>query len=76
GPHFIDWGGALRWVQGEQPQWAVAQAAGGHATCYGERASDQVFQPLPPALLALHQRLKAALDPRGILNPGRLYPDL
>jgi hypothetical protein len=34
------------------------------------------FSPLPPALLALHQRLKAALDPRGILNPGRLYRDL
>ena len=92
GRQFIDWGGALRWVQGEQPPWAVAQAAGGHATYYGRgpagqpdpraggQAGDppggQVFQPLPPALLALHQRLKAALDPRGILNPGRLYPDL
>ena len=92
GPQLIDWGGALRCVQGEQPPWAVAPAAGGHATYYGRgpagqpdpraggQAGDppggQVFQPLPPALLALHQRLKAALDPRGILNPGRLYPDL
>ncbi|MBK8638941.1 MAG: glycolate oxidase subunit GlcE [Chromatiaceae bacterium] len=92
GPHFIDWGGALRWVQSEHPLWPVAQAAGGHATCYGRRPAGQpglqvsgqagdppggqVFQPLPPALLALHQRLKAALDPRGILNPGRLYRDL
>ena len=25
-----------------------------------------------PALAALSQRVKAALDPRGILNPGRL----
>jgi glycolate oxidase FAD binding subunit len=43
------------------------------------RASDKsagVFQPLPPALLALHQRLKAALDPAGIFNPGRMYADL
>lgn len=92
GRQFIDWGGALRWVQGEQPQWAWAQAVGGHATYYGrgpagqpdpravgqtdDPPDGQVFQPLPPALLALHQRLKAALDPRGILNPGRLYPDL
>ncbi len=92
GRQFIDWGGALRWVQGEQPQWPAAQALGGHSTYYGRgpagqpglqaggQAGDppagQVFQPLPPALLALHQRLKAAMDPRGILNPGRLYRDL
>ena len=92
GRQFIDWGGALRWVQGEQPQWLAAQAVGGHANYYGGgpagqpnlrsggQAGDppggQVFQSLPPALLALHQRLKAALDPSGILNPGRLYPDL
>jgi glycolate oxidase FAD binding subunit len=31
---------------------------------------------LNPALLALHRRLKAAFDPKGILNPGRLYPEL
>lgn len=41
-----------------------------------EMAGGAVFQPLPPALLALHLRLKAALDPRGILNPGRIYPEL
>ena len=31
--------------------------------------------PLSPALLALHRRLKKAFDPRGILNPGRLYAE-
>ncbi len=92
GCQFIDWGGGQRWIHGQQPQWLVAQAVGGHATYYGyqpagqtgvqvsgqtgDELGGQVFQPLPPALLALHQRLKAALDPRGILNPGRLYPDL
>jgi len=30
-------------------------------------------QPLAPAMLAMHQRLKQALDPAGVLNPGRLY---
>jgi glycolate oxidase FAD binding subunit len=32
-----------------------------------------VFQPLAPPMLALHQRLKRALDPAGVLNPGRMY---
>ena len=125
GPQFIDWGGALRWVHGEDPLWSVAQAAGGHASRYAlaftrqdigvadevdadaagaagatgatdvsgtqelgagpdrtkkretvEMTGSAILQPLPPALLALHRRLKAAIDPRGILNPGRIYPEL
>ena len=32
-----------------------------------------MFQPLAPAMLALHHRLKAALDPARVLNPGRMY---
>lgn len=72
---FIDWGGAQRWVVSDTELWALAAGAGGHATRYrGSR--DRVFQPLSPALLALHRRLKAAFDPKGILNPGRLYPEL
>ena len=82
GATMIEWGGALRWLadqeEGDAEQaraWAAAH--GGHATLF--RASDKsagVFQPLPPALLALHQRLKAALDPAGIFNPGRMYAEL
>ncbi len=82
GATMIEWGGALRWLEaaeaGDAPQaraWAAAH--GGHATLF--RASDKsagVFQPLPPPLLALHQRLKAALDPAGIFNPGRMYAEL
>ncbi|MGB6054223.1 MAG: FAD-linked oxidase C-terminal domain-containing protein, partial [Burkholderiaceae bacterium] len=34
------------------------------------------FQPLAPALAAIHRRLKAGFDPAGIFNPGRMYPDL
>jgi glycolate oxidase FAD binding subunit len=35
-----------------------------------------VFQPLAPTLLALHQRLKHVFDPHGILNRGRMYPEI
>jgi glycolate oxidase FAD binding subunit len=72
-----DWAGALVWLRSNRPAeaiWRAAAAAGGHASLFGGAAEGaEVFQPLAPALLALHQRLKAALDPAGVLNPGRLY---
>ena len=39
--------------------------------CHEDRTA--VFQPLSPALLALHQRIKNAFDPARILNPGQMY---
>lgn len=75
GRWLIDWGGAQRWLRSDEPAEHVQQVAercGGHAVLFrgGDRA--QAFQPLPPALLALHRRLKQAFDPEGIFNPGRL----
>jgi glycolate oxidase FAD binding subunit len=80
GETLIDWGGALRWLKsdagGEQVRSTVSEA-GGHATLYrnGDRRGD-VYHPLTPSMLALHQRLKASFDPKGILNRGRVYADL
>ena len=54
-----------------------AMQAGGHATLF--RATDRsatVFQPLSATLQAIHRRLKQALDPQGIFNPGRMYVNL
>lgn len=80
GKSFIDWGGGLRWLKTDAGADAVretAQRAAGHAMLFrGSAGSAAVFQPLPPALAALHKRIKAAFDPAGILNPARLYPDL
>ncbi|NWG86385.1 MAG: glycolate oxidase subunit GlcE [Hydrogenophilaceae bacterium] len=79
GKVFLDWGGAQRWLRSEAPAEAIRQcaaAAGGHATLFrGGDRSGEVFQPLPPAMLGLHRRLKHAFDPQGLFNPGRLYPD-
>ena len=82
---FYDWSGGLVWA--ELPPTTDAGAAdvrrviathGGHATLIRAephvRAAVEVFQPLEPGLEKLSRRLKAAFDPAGILNPGRMYP--
>lgn len=80
GAQLLEWNGSLRWLAGAADPTIVRNAAalsGGHATLFrgGDKAHG-VFQPLSPPLLKLHQRLKASFDPHGILNPGRLYPEL
>ena len=76
-PQLIEWGGGLRWVSGELDALAVrstVERAGGHATLFrGGDKSVGVFHPLKPAIAKIHRRLKAAFDPAGILNPGRMY---
>jgi glycolate oxidase FAD binding subunit len=80
GDWLVDWGGAQRWLVSDVPETALRDAAaalGGHATRIGEGPRDSSpFQPLAPALLAVHRRLKQAFDPKNILNPGRLYPEI
>lgn len=80
GDWLLDWGGAQRWLRSELPAAEIrshAAAAGGHATLFrGSSPEVGVFQPLQPALLAVHRRLKHSFDPAGILNPGRMYPGL
>jgi glycolate oxidase FAD binding subunit len=80
GEQLIEWGGALRWLRAPADAAAVREAAaraGGHATLFrGGDKSQGVFAPLAPAVLKLHQGLKAAFDPAGIFNRGRLHPQL
>lgn len=82
GPTLIEWNGGLRWVSGVE---SVADfrddimRRGGHATLYrfeGAKPEVPVFHPLEPGLRNLNRRLKQELDPVGIFNPKRLFPDL
>lgn len=79
GDWLSEWGGAQRWLCSDAPAAkirAAAATAGGHATLFrGHDGSGEPFQPLPPALLRLHQRVKQALDPHGVFNPGRMYAE-
>jgi len=77
GEQTIEWGGALRWLKSDAEPAAVrvaAARAGGHATAFRSgRAIDEVFHPLAAGIERLQRGLKQALDPVGILNPGRMY---
>ena len=77
GKQVIEWNGALRWIAGDVPAetiFAVARKAGGHATRFRGALPAPLLQ-LDPGTLALHRKLKAALDPMGLFGPQRLHPD-
>ena len=77
GDTLLDWGGALRWLRTGATAAQVrtaAERAGGHAALFrGGDRTGAVFHPLAPAVRKLHERVKAAFDPAGIFNPGRMY---
>ena len=80
GEQLIEWGGAQRWLCTSTPGPALREAAmrvGGHATLFrAPGRATGMFAPLKPPLARIHRELKAAFDPDGIFNHGRLYPGL
>lgn len=81
---LFDWGGGLIWLalaaepdaRHETVRKAI-KAIGGHATLVRAapdvRAWVPVFEPQEGALRELAARIKKGFDPKGILNPGRMY---
>ena len=82
GRTLLDWGGGLVWIAGpataamHQAVVAAAEAARGTFTLFRApeplRAAVAVLPEEAPALAAIGARVKAALDPAGVLNPGRM----
>jgi len=81
---FYDWAGGLVWVAmpfaHEPDATAIRQAVGklgGHATLVraptSVRAALDVFEPQTAGLAALSKRVKEGFDPKGVLNPGRMW---
>jgi len=79
---FYDWAGGLIWTAmpsalAQEEAVRAAIAGKGHALLVraepAVRASGHVFEPLSPGLAALSRRVKESFDPKGILNPGRMY---
>ena len=86
---LLEWHGMQRWVKTRHDRDAAVAARfagdlreaarrfGGHATRFrGDEASGHAFEPLAPAVLAIHRRLKREFDPAGIFNRGRLQPQI
>ena len=81
---FYDWGGGLVWVAmpiADEPNAAAIRRAvaqvGGHATLIrapaAVRAAADVFEPEEAVVAALSKRVKEGFDPKGVLNPGRMW---
>jgi glycolate oxidase FAD binding subunit len=77
-----DWAGGVLWIamkEGASVHDVVAHREGNALLV---RASEHTrnaippFPPLTPGRLALTRAVKAAFDPLGLFNPGRMYPDL
>ncbi|HQT77202.1 MAG: FAD-binding oxidoreductase [Rhodospirillales bacterium 20-64-7] len=83
---FLDWGGGLAWLSGPATTEthlaveAAALATGGTWTLMRApetmRGAVRVIPQEPPAMARIAREVKAAMDPAGILNPGRLYAGL
>lgn len=78
GDVLVDWGGGQWWLCSDAPVEAIrgpVSGVGGHATLFrgGDRAG-AVFHPPLPAMATLQERIRAAFDPEGIFNPGRMAP--
>ena len=83
---FLDWGGGLVWLAGPADAEthaaveAAVQRAGGNWMLLRApdtlRGAVRVVPDEVAALARITRDVKAAMDPAGILNPGRLYAGL
>jgi glycolate oxidase FAD binding subunit len=76
--YLLDWGGGLIWAAYASVDSARVRGAlrEGHATLIkapeSARTRTCVLHPPRASLAAVHHRIKAAFDPDGKLNPGRM----
>jgi glycolate oxidase FAD binding subunit len=80
---YADWAGGLLWLEAPANDETAArlrgitQRFGGHATLMRAASKARmrlpVFEPEAPVRAALTRAVKAAFDPKHVLNPGRMF---
>ena len=76
---LCDWAGGLIWLVPDDANAAPTLAAGSFALVRAGAAARThlpAFSPLDPPLARLTRKVKAQFDPKGVLNPGRLYENV
>lgn len=81
-PHtvMVEWGGALRWLEGDVPAehvFSLAAHVGGHATLFRkadgvEDETTRVFTQPDPVIAALNQRVRDIFDPHHVFDSARI----
>ncbi|MEE9342829.1 MAG: glycolate oxidase subunit GlcE [Gammaproteobacteria bacterium] len=71
---LFEWHGGQRWITGDIDN-INTYYSDSYKTFFRNKINNTPFQPLPAPLLSLHQRIKQAMDPEGILNPGKIHKD-
>lgn len=76
GQPVIEWGGSVRWYESALPAATMrnlASRAGGHATLFRSHLPiTSAFTPLSVTMAELHRRIRAAFDPSGVFDTGRM----
>lgn len=74
----IEWNGALRWYFSDANETTIrseAEHVGGNANLFKGGITENVFHPLTKPSMKIHKKLKQAMDPASILNPGKMFAE-
>ncbi|MEK9717429.1 MAG: FAD-binding protein [Pelagibacteraceae bacterium] len=83
--YFLDWGGNVAWCSVGKVNDLIQMRIyclkhDGHLTVYradeSSRSSEDFLTNSDTNLKILSQKLKESFDPKGILNPGKMYPGI
>jgi glycolate oxidase FAD binding subunit len=73
---LLEWGFSQRWLFDPESDPRIGYTGPGHWTRFKTGISSfeaEAFEPLTPAVLKLHQRIKSVFDPKNVFNPTRMY---
>jgi glycolate oxidase FAD binding subunit len=70
---LVDWGGGQRWLVDPARNPRTETESDDYATLIRGISSEEKYHPLAAPVLQIHEGLKRQFDPKGILNPRKMY---